>query len=121
MNQSEIADRYGVTASCISYYIRTWTEETNHPFPKPTCRIQQRITREDGVEIWGKRFLNYDPREVAEWFDGLAAASSAKRSASQRNRQRPTVGMLITGKNTVDPAIEELTRRVAKLEDTVIF
>jgi hypothetical protein len=121
INQAEIAERYYVTPSCISYYIRTWTEETDHPFPKPTCRIQQWITRSDGVEMWGKRFSNYDPRDIAVWFEGLGEASTQRRSEGQRNRQRPAVGMLITGKNTVDPAVEELKRRVAKLEETVIF
>ena len=110
INQTEIAERHGVTPSCISYYIKTWTEDTDHPFPKATCKVQQWITRSDGLEQWGRPFKNYDPWEVIVWFSKLDEASSRRRSEGQRNVQTVT-----------PPALEELTRRVTKLEETVIF
>tara|TARA_R100001244_G_scaffold60168_3_gene50669 strand:- start:407 stop:844 length:438 start_codon:yes stop_codon:yes gene_type:complete len=134
INQTEIGKMAGVKAPCVSYYIKTWTDETHHPFPKPTCRIQQWIVRDDGVELWGKRFLNYDPTEIRVWLEGLDEASFRRRSESQQaswverkalkawatSRQRP-VGVPITARDTIDPALEALKRRVAKLEETVIF
>jgi transcriptional regulator with XRE-family HTH domain len=134
INQTEIAKRLRVTPSMVSYYIKIWTDESHHPFPKPTVRIQQWIVRSDGVELWGKRFLNYDPMEIRVWSEGLDKASRRRRSEAQtasraerkalrtwaESHQRP-VGVPITAKDTVDPALEELTRRVAKLEETVIF
>ena len=88
INQTEIAERHGVTPSCISYYIRTWAEDTDHPFPKPTCKVQQWITRSDGLEQWGRPFLNYDPWEVIVWFSKLDEASTRRRSEGQRNATR---------------------------------
>ena len=134
INQTEIGKMAGVQAPTVSYYIKTWTDETHHPFPKPTCRIQQWIVRDDGVELWGKRFLNYDPTEIRVWLEGLDEASFRRRSESQQaswverkalkawaaHSQRP-VGVPITARDTVDPALEALKRRVAKLEETVIF
>jgi len=121
INQTEIAERHGVTPSCISYYIKTWTEDTDHPFPKATCKVQQWITRSDGGEQWGKPFLNYDPWEVIVWFSKLDEASYRRRSEGQRNATRRPVGVPIVAQTVTPPALEELTRRVAKLEETVIF
>ena len=134
INQTEIAKRLRVTPACVSYYIKVWTDESHQPCPTPTVRIQQWVVRDDGVELWGRRFLNYDPTEIRVWSEGLAKASRRRRSESQQaswmerkalkawaaSRQRP-VGVPITATDTVDPALEELTRRVAKLEETVIF
>jgi len=131
INQTEIAERHGVTPSCISYYIRTWTEDTDLPFPKPTCKVQQWITRSDGLEQWSRPFKNYDPWEVIVWFSKLdeasrrrrskaQTASRAERKASRESRQQP-VGVPIVVQTVTPPALEELTRRVTKLEETVIF
>ena len=135
INQTEIGKMAGVKAPCVSYYIKTWTDETHHPFPKPTCKIQQWLVRDDGVELWGKSFLNYDPAEIRVWLDGLDEASFRRRSESQQaswverkalkawaaHRQRPAVGVLIPATDALNPALEELKSRVAKLEETVIF
>ena len=121
INQTEIAERHGVTPSCISYYIRTWTEDTDLPFPKATCKVQQWITRSDGLEQWGRPFKNYDPWEVIVWFSKLDEASYRRRSEGQRNATRRPVGVPLVAQPVTPPALEELTRRVTKLEETVIF
>jgi len=108
LNQTELARNMGVTPACVSYYVRTWTDETHHPFPKPTCRIQQWIVRGNGVEGWGRPILGYDPLEVRVWQEGLEEASTRRRSEGakrghQERKGRP-VGIPIVGTVT-SPAV----------------
>ena len=83
--RKEIAEGLGVSPNTPHYWISNWGPDSNHPFPEPIARIQQRHT---GPSTWGLRQLAYDPGAVQQWFTGLAESKAERMSLAQTGTTR---------------------------------
>ena len=83
--RKEIAEAFEVSASTPHNWISNWGPDSNHPFPEPIARIQQRHT---GPATWGLHQLVYDPGAVQQWFTGLAESKTKRMSLAQTGTTR---------------------------------
>jgi hypothetical protein len=88
--QGEIAREYGVANGTVSYWLKVWGPDTDHPFPKPVAKVQTRTNSKSG---WTLKSLAFNPREVRAWHVGLQAAKSRRMTAAQTGTQKPGAGV----------------------------
>ena len=84
--RKEIAEAFDVSASTPHNWISNWGPDSNHPFPEPVARIQQK--RHTGPLTWGLHQLVYDPGAVQQWFTGLAKSKAERMSLAQTGTTR---------------------------------
>jgi len=84
--RKEIAEAFDVSASTPHNWISNWGPDSNHPFPEPVARIQQK--RHTGPLTWGLHQLVYDPGAVQQWFTGLAESKRERMSLAQTGTTR---------------------------------
>ena len=78
--KGDIAQEYGVVNGTVSYWLKVWGPDTDHPFPEPVATVQVKTSSQSG---WTRRQLAYYPREVRAWHAGLTAAQSRRMTAAQ--------------------------------------
>ena len=76
----DIVQEYGVVNSTVSYWIKVWGPDSDHPFPEPVATGQVKNSSQAG---WTRRQLAYNPRQVRAWHAGLKAAQSRRMTAAQ--------------------------------------
>ena len=76
----DIVQEYGVVNSTVSYWIKVWGPDSDHPFPEPVATVQVKTSSQSG---WTRRQLAYNPRQVRAWHAGLKAAQSRRMTAAQ--------------------------------------
>ena len=83
--KGDIVQEYGVAQGTISYWVKVWGPDTDHPFPEPVAKVQAKNTSNAG---WSLKQLAYNPREVRAWHAGLEAAKSRRMTAAQTGTTR---------------------------------
>ena len=78
--KGDIVQEYGVAQGTISYWVKVWGPDTDHPFPEPVATVQVKNTSNAG---WSRKQQAYNPREVRAWHAGLEAAKSRRMTAAQ--------------------------------------
>ena len=76
----DIVQEYGVVNSTVSYWLKVWGPDSDHPFPEPVATVQVKNSSQAG---WTRRQLAYNPRQVRAWHAGLKAAQSRRMTAAQ--------------------------------------
>ena len=85
----DIVQEYGVVNSTVSYWLKVWGPDSDHPFPEPVAIVQSVNTSKAG---WTRRSKAYNPREVRAWHAGLEAAKSRRMTAAQTGTTRNRTG-----------------------------
>ena len=88
--QGDIAKEYEVANGTVSYWVKVWGPDTDHPFPEPVAMVQVKNTSNAG---WTLKQLAYNPREVRAWYSRLAAAKSRRMTAAQTGSKKPGAGV----------------------------
>ena len=88
--KGDIAQEYGVVNGTVSYWLKVWGPDTDHPFPEPVATVQVKTSSQSG---WTRRQLAYNPRQVRAWHAGLKAAQSKRMTAAQTGTQKPGAGV----------------------------
>ena len=89
----DIVQEYGVVNSTVSYWLKAWGPDSDHPFPEPVATVQVKtLTTADKVG-WTRKQFAYYPREVRAWHAGLKAAQSKRMTAAQTGTQKPGAGV----------------------------
>ena len=86
----DIAQEYGVVNGTVSYWLKVWGPDTDHPFPEPVATVQVKTNSRSG---WTRKQMAYYPREVRAWHAGLKAAQSKRMTAAQTGTQKPGAGV----------------------------
>jgi len=86
----DIVQEYGVVNSTVSYWIKVWGPDSDHPFPEPVATVQVKTSSQSG---WTRRQLAYNPRQVRAWHAGLKAAQSRRMTAAQTGIKKPGAGV----------------------------
>ena len=86
----DIVQEYGVVNSTVSYWLKAWGPDTDHPFPEPVATVQVRTNSRSG---WTRKQSAYNPRQVRAWHAGLKAAQSKRMTAAQTGTQKPGAGV----------------------------
>ena len=81
----DIVQEYGVVSGTVSYWLKVWGPDSDHPFPEPVAKVQVKNTSNAG---WSLKQLAYNPREVRAWYSGLEAAKSRRMTAAQTGTTR---------------------------------
>ena len=76
----DIVQEYGVVNSTVSYWLKVWGPDTDHPFPEPVATVQVKTNSQSG---WTRKQMVYNPRQVRAWHAGLKAAQSRRMTAAQ--------------------------------------
>ncbi len=85
----DIAQEYEVVSGTVSYWLKVWGPDSDHPFPKPVATVQVKtLTTADKVG-WTRKQLAYNPREVRAWHADLAEAQSRRMSAAHKAAAQP--------------------------------
>jgi len=86
----DIVQEYGVVNSTVSYWLKVWGPDSDHPFPEPVATVQVKTSSQSG---WTRRQLAYNPRQVRAWHAGLKAAQSRRMTAAQTGSKKPGAGV----------------------------
>ena len=86
----DIVQEYGIVRGTVSYWVKVWGPDTDHPFPEPVAMVQVKNTSNAG---WTLKQLAYNPREVRAWYSRLAAAKSRRMTAAQTGSKKPGAGV----------------------------
>ena len=78
--KGDIVQEYEVAQGTISYWVKVWGPDTDHPFPEPVAMVQVKNTSNAG---WTLKQWAYNPREGRAWYSGLEAAKSRRMTAAQ--------------------------------------
>ena len=85
----DIVQEYGVVNSTVSYWLKVWGPDSDHPFPEPVATVQVKNSSQAG---WTRRQLAYNPRQVRAWHAGLKAAQSRRMTAAQTGTTKKREG-----------------------------
>ena len=88
--KGDIAQEYGVVNGTVSYWLKVWGPDTDHPFPEPVATVQVKTNSRSG---WTRKQSAYNPRQVRAWHAGLKAAQSKRMTAAQTGTQKPGAGV----------------------------
>ena len=86
----DIVQEYGVVNSTVSYWLKVWGPDSDHPFPEPVATVQVKTSSQSG---WTRRQLAYNPRQERAWHAGLKAAQSRRMTAAQTGSKKPGAGV----------------------------
>ncbi len=111
--QGEIAREYGVAGGTVSYWVKVWGPDTDHPFPEPVAKVQHRSNSKSG---WTLKSMGFNPREVRAWHAGLEAAKSRRMTAAQTGTTRNRTGEVQHNAPVSHPMREAVTNMEAALE-----
>ena len=109
----DIVQEYGVVNSTVSYWLKAWGPDTDHPFPEPVATVQVRTNSRSG---WTRKQSAYNPRQVRAWHAGLAAAKSRRMTAAQTGTTRNRTGEVQHNAPVSRPMREAVTNMEAALE-----
>ena len=112
----DIVQEYGVVNSTVSYWLKAWGPDSDHPFPEPVATVQVKtLTTADKVG-WTRKQFAYYPREVRAWHAGLEAAKSRRMTAAQTGTTRDRTGEVQHNAPVSHPMREAVTNMEAALE-----
>ena len=116
----DIVQEYGVVNSTVSYWLKAWGPDTDHPFPEPVATVQVKtLTTADKVG-WTRKQFAYYPREVRAWHAGLKAAQSKRMTAAQTGTQKPGAGVQHNApvSRPMQEAVSDMENALTALKET---
>ena len=112
----DIVQEYGVVNSTVSYWLKAWGPDTDHPFPEPVATVQVKTSSQSG---WTRRQLAYYPREVRAWHAGLKAAQSRRMTAAQTGTtKKRTVHHNAPVSRPMQEAVSDMENALVALKET---
>ena len=114
--KGDIVREYGVAQGTISYWVKVWGPDTDHPFPEPVAMVQVKNTSNAG---WSRKQLAYNPREVRAWYSRLAAAKSRRMTAAQTGTtKKRTVHHNAPVSRPMQEAVSDMENALTALKET---
>ena len=112
----DIVQEYGVVNSTVSYWLKAWGPDTDHPFPEPVATVQVKTSSQSG---WTRRQLAYNPRQVRAWHAGLKAAQSRRMTAAQTGTtKKRTVHHNAPVSRPMQEAVSDMENALVALKET---
>ena len=113
--KTEIAKALGVSASLPANWVKVWGPDSHHPFPTSIARVQARVS--GNWAGWTVRQNAYDPKEVRDWFGGLAAAKTLRRRAARFMGSRNRAPFVMAQQTAAD--MREALKQMKTIRDDV--
>ena len=114
--KGDIVREYEVAQGTISYWVKVWGPDTDHPFPEPVATVQVKPSSQSG---WTRRQLAYNPRQVRAWHAGLKAAQSRRMTAAQTGTtKKRTVHHNAPVSRPMQEAVSDMENALTALKET---
>ena len=113
----DIVQEYGVVNSTVSYWLKAWGPDSDHPFPEPVATVQVRTNSRSG---WTRKQSAYNPRQVRAWHAGLKAAQSQRMTAAHPGTQKPGAGVQHNApvSRPMQEAVSDMENALTALKET---